>query len=98
MYMLQNIYLLFNIGGGELLIVLLLILLLFGSKKIPEFARGLGKGIRQFREATNNIQRDINSSMNEIKNDIDFRKEIKNSDGKESENGDKKSTKTSVED
>jgi len=40
------------LGVPELLIVLLIVLLIFGSKKIPELARGLGKGIREFKDAT----------------------------------------------
>jgi len=51
--------------------VILVVLLLFGSKKIPEFARGLGKGIRQFKDATSDIQRDIEDSVKETKKDLD---------------------------
>ncbi len=48
-----------NIGGGELLIILLVIIVLFGSKKIPELAQGIGKGIREFKKAVNDVQDDI---------------------------------------
>jgi sec-independent protein translocase protein TatA len=41
-----------NLGVPELLVILLIVLLLFGSKKIPELARGLGRGIREFKDAT----------------------------------------------
>ena len=41
-----------NIGMTELLLILLVVLILFGAKRIPELARGLGKGIREFKEAT----------------------------------------------
>lgn len=51
--------------------VILVVLLLFGSKKIPEFARGLGKGIRQFKDATSDVQRDIEDSVKETKKDLD---------------------------
>ena len=61
----------FNLGAGEIFMVILVVLLLFGSKKIPEFARGLGKGIRQFKDATSNIQRDIEDSVKETKKDLD---------------------------
>jgi len=67
----------FNLGGGEIFIVLLIILLLFGSKKIPELAKGLGKGIRYFKDATNEIQEDIRESMDDIKKDIDPTKNLK---------------------
>ena len=39
-----------NLGGGELVIVLVILLLLFGAKRIPELAKGLGAGIREFRK------------------------------------------------
>ena len=41
------------IGGAEIVIVLLFIIMFFGSKKIPEIARGIGKGIREVRDASN---------------------------------------------
>ena len=41
-----------NLGGTELIIVLVIILLLFGAKRIPELARGLGNGIREFKKGT----------------------------------------------
>jgi sec-independent protein translocase protein TatA len=68
--------LLFGPGGGEIMVVLLLVLLIFGSKKIPEFAKGLGKGIRQFKDATNGIQKDIQSNVNDIKQDLDVKKQM----------------------
>jgi sec-independent protein translocase protein TatA len=43
-----------NLGVPELLVILLIVLILFGSKKIPELARGLGRGIREFKDATKN--------------------------------------------
>ncbi len=64
----KQLFLFFNIGGGEIFIILLVILLLFGSKKIPELARGLGKGIRYFKDATNEIQEDIRKSADDITN------------------------------
>ena len=39
-------------GGGEIILIILIVLLLFGGKKIPELARGLGKGIREFKDAS----------------------------------------------
>ncbi len=50
--MLNSIILgLFNLGGGEIFIIVVIILLLFGGKKIPELAKGLGKGIKDFKDA-----------------------------------------------
>ncbi len=66
----------FNLGGGEIVVVLLVVLLFFGSKKLPELAKGLGKGIRQFKEAAGDIQKDITDSALEIKKDINIKKEI----------------------
>lgn len=48
-----------NIGGGELIIILLVIIVLFGAKKIPELAQGIGKGIREFKKAVNDVHDDI---------------------------------------
>ena len=48
-----------GIGGGELLLILLVLLVLFGAKKIPELARGLGKGIREFKAATKEVEKAI---------------------------------------
>ncbi len=47
-----------NLGLPELLIIFLLVVVFFGSKKIPELAQGIGKGIREFRKATREIQDD----------------------------------------
>ncbi len=57
----------FGIGTTELLVILFIILLVFGSKKLPELAQGLGKGIREFKKATNEIQDelDINKPLSE---------------------------------
>lgn len=51
-----NLLLFFNIGGPEIFIILFVILLLFGAKKIPELARGFGRGIREFKDATKEVQ------------------------------------------
>ncbi len=49
----------FGIGTSELLIILFIILLVFGSKKLPELAQGLGRGIREFKKATNEIEDEL---------------------------------------
>ena len=43
---------LFNLGGGEIVLILALVLILFGAKKLPELAKGLGNGIKEFKKAT----------------------------------------------
>jgi sec-independent protein translocase protein TatA len=54
-----------GLGGTEVMLILLAIILLFGAKKIPELARGLGKGIREFKDATKEIKNDIENSSKE---------------------------------
>ncbi|MBO4941832.1 MAG: twin-arginine translocase TatA/TatE family subunit [Muribaculaceae bacterium] len=54
-----------NLGGGEIIIIALIVLLLFGGKKIPELMRGIGKGIRSFKEGVNNIEKDIENAGQE---------------------------------
>lgn len=61
----------FNLGGGEIFVVLMFVLLFFGSKRIPEVARNLGRGIRQFKDAAEDIQRDITDSVNDVKNKVE---------------------------
>ncbi len=52
-------YAMFNLGTGELLVIFLVILLLFGAKKLPELARGLGKGINEFKDAVETSKKEI---------------------------------------
>jgi len=61
---LLDILLFLNLGGTEILIILLVILLLFGAKRIPELAKGLGKGIREFKDASKGIQQEIEDGVN----------------------------------
>ncbi len=51
-----------NLGTGEMIALVLLIVLLFGAKRIPDLARGLGKGIREFKDATKEIKNDIENA------------------------------------
>jgi sec-independent protein translocase protein TatA len=51
-----------NLGAGEILLIVLVILILFGSRKIPELAQGIGKGMREFKKALNDVQEDIKIS------------------------------------
>ena len=54
-------------SGPHILLIALVVLLLFGGKKIPELMRGLGRGIREFKDAKDNVQREIEDHMNEDK-------------------------------
>lgn len=55
-----------GIGGPELLIILVIILLLFGAKKLPELARGLGKSMKEFKKATQEVQDDFQEAMDSV--------------------------------
>lgn len=51
-----------NLGAGEIIVIALIVLLLFGGKKIPELMKGIGKGVRSFKEGMNNIEKDIENT------------------------------------
>ena len=51
-----------DLGGGEIMLVLVVILIFFGANKIPELARGLGKGIREFKDASSEIRSEIENA------------------------------------
>ncbi len=55
-----------NIGAPEIILILLVVLVLFGAKKIPELAQGLGKGIREFKKSMKDIEEDINAEDKKI--------------------------------
>ncbi|MDH3708324.1 MAG: twin-arginine translocase TatA/TatE family subunit [Cyclobacteriaceae bacterium] len=59
----------FSLGGPEIFVIIFAILLLFGAKKIPELARGLGKGIREFKDATKEIKDEIEEGSKSISED-----------------------------
>ena len=56
---------LFNLGGGEIILILALVLILFGAKKLPELAKGLGTGIKEFKKATRDVTEEMHSAMDE---------------------------------
>ncbi len=56
-----------NIGTGEIIIIALVILLVFGGRKIPELMKGIGKGVRSFKDGMNNIEEEIEKSDSEKK-------------------------------
>ncbi len=55
----------FGLGGQELVLILLIILLLFGAKKLPELAKGLGKGMKEFKKAQSEIEDEINRAADD---------------------------------
>ena len=62
------------IGTPEILVILLFIVMFFGSKKIPELAKGLGKAMREVKDASNEIKKEIRDNTTSIKDDVDLKK------------------------
>ena len=56
-----------NLGAGEIILILLVILILFGAKKIPELARGIGKGMSEFKKGLKDVEDEIKTSDSESK-------------------------------
>lgn len=54
-----------DLGGSEIFLILIVVLLLFGGKRLPELARSLGRGLAEFRRATQAVQREINAPLND---------------------------------
>jgi len=68
------------ISGQEIFVILLVVLLLFGANKIPEIARGLGKGMSEFRKAADDIKKEMNDQSGDIKKDFkELQDEVKKS-------------------
>lgn len=61
-----------NMGGGEIMLILAVVLLMFGGKKLPELARGLGKGIRDFKDASEGVKREIHRNINAMDLDLEL--------------------------
>jgi len=68
------------ISGQEIFIIMAVALILFGANKIPDIAKGLGKGMREFRKATDDIKKEFNESTTEVQEDI---KDITDNVGKD---------------
>ncbi len=58
-------YFMGNLGFQEILLIAVVVLVLFGGRKIPEFMRGLGKGIREFNDAKNNVKKELEEGIKE---------------------------------
>ena len=58
------------LGFNEILIILVIVLLLFGAKKIPELMRGVGKGLREFSDAKNNVRKEMEEGARESKPEL----------------------------
>jgi sec-independent protein translocase protein TatA len=62
--MLSSVFLFFSFSGSEIMLILFVALILFGGDKFPEIARGLGKGIREFKDMSDGVKREIHSQIN----------------------------------
>jgi len=60
----MNHLLFLNLGAGEVIVIALIVLLLFGGKKIPELMKGIGKGVKSFKEGLNDIENEIKKDVN----------------------------------
>jgi sec-independent protein translocase protein TatA len=67
------------LGGQEILVILIIVILLFGAKKIPELAKGLGTGIKEFKKASSEVEKQIDTKDDATKNDSTKNKEGKSS-------------------
>jgi sec-independent protein translocase protein TatA len=56
-----------NLGAGEIILIVLVVLLLFGAKKIPELARGIGKGMSEFKKGLKDVESEIKSADTDVK-------------------------------
>ena len=63
--MLDSILLLFNLGTVEIIVIVLVILLLFGGKKIPELMKGVGKGVKSFKQGLNEVEDEIKKASDD---------------------------------
>ncbi|MEI7581081.1 twin-arginine translocase TatA/TatE family subunit [Runella sp.] len=62
-----SIFLILGLGGQEVILIGLIVLLLFGAKKIPELMKGLGKGIREFKDASKEVKDSIEKGLDETR-------------------------------
>lgn len=77
--MMTTTLLFFSISGGEIFIIFLFVLIFFGADKIPDIARTMGRTIRQVKDATSEIQKDIQSSVKDVKDELkETRNQVEN--------------------
>ena len=66
MMTLNGILLFFNLGTGEIILIVAIILLLFGGRKIPELMRGLGKGVKSFKQGMNEVEDELKKPLEDL--------------------------------
>lgn len=74
----MNNILLWNLGGMEILLIVLLIVLLFGGKKIPELMKGLGKGMKSFKQGVAEAESEIKKAKDDVNRPVEAEKPIDN--------------------
>lgn len=78
LYLQSNMFTMYLfISGAEIFIILVIVVMLFGADKIPELARGLGKGMQQLKNATNEVKKEITDTAKKQGIDTDFTRDIK---------------------
>lgn len=73
--MFNGVLLFLNLGTQEVILIMFAVLLLFGGEKLPELARGLGKGIREFKDASDGVKREIHRNINELTANEELKRE-----------------------
>ena len=68
---LNGILAIFNLGTGEIILIVAVILLLFGGRKIPELMRGLGKGVKSFKQGMNEMEEELKKPLNDADTDAE---------------------------
>ena len=58
-----------NLGAGEIVLIILFVIILFGGKKLPELARGMGLGLKEFKKATREIKDEVQNAADEVNGD-----------------------------
>lgn len=72
----MGVLLFLDVSGGELLVVLLFVLLFFGSKGVPDVARTMGRAMRQLRDATADVQREIEKGASDVKKGYEQQRQV----------------------
>jgi sec-independent protein translocase protein TatA len=77
-----------DISFGEIFIIVAVIFIIFGPQKIPEIARKVGKGIREVKKASSDIQREIKQEVNQYKTDLDLERIVNDNDNTKKKDAD----------